>query len=40
MVSQIDNKMQNEQHKEDKGTWITVCEHLDLDISHGKLKII
>ena len=37
------NKMQNEQHKADKGdrgTWTTVCEDLDLDISNGKLKSI
>ena len=24
----------------DKGTWTTVCEDLDLDISNGKLKCI
>ena len=37
------NKMQNGQHKADKGdkgTWTTVCEDLDPDISNGKLKSI
>ena len=37
------NKMRNGQHKADKGdkgTWTTVCEDLDLDISNGKLKSI
>ena len=43
MVTQTSNKMRNEQHKEDKGdkgTWTTVCEDLDLDISNGNLKSI
>ena len=38
MVLRPLSKMRNEQHKEDKGTWTTVCEDFDLDISNGKLK--
>ena len=37
------NKLGNGQHKADKGdkgTWTTICEDLDLDISNGKLKSI
>ena len=32
--------VQHKADKGDKGTWTTVCEDLDLDISNGKLKSI